>query len=82
MLKSAVLGCCRRYRPQSQGQWAHGHMAQSSGPDGAAKAPSGALQDTSLKENPESLKFHGSAGGTGVVERGSRISSLKCGAEK
>lgn len=43
----------------------NGHMAQPSCPDGAAKALSGALQDTRVKGDLESLKFHGNTGGTG-----------------
>lgn len=43
-------------------------MAQPSCPDGAAKAVSGALQDTKLKGDLESLEFHGNTGGTGVGE--------------
>lgn len=46
------------------------HMAQSSCPDGPAKAMRGALQDTRIKGDLESLKFHGNTGGTGGLFRG------------
>lgn len=50
--------------PSPRDNW---HMAQSSCPDGPAKAMSGALQDTKLKGDLESLEFHGNTGGTGEL---------------